>query len=168
MQEEFKSMMGELTFFIGLQIKQEEDEILINQTKYIRKIIKKFGTSLRSVSTLMNNTCKLDNNEREKHIDLKLYRGMIGSLLYLTTSRPNILFSVCMYARFQSDPRENHYLAIKRIFKFLKGTQELGLWYSKSSSFELIAYSNSDFAGCRLNRRITSGTCHFLRGNLIS
>ena len=116
----------------------------------------------------MSNTCKLDNNEGGKHIDQKLYRGMIGSLLYLTASRPDILFSVCMRTRFQSDPRENHYLAIKRIFKYLEGTQELGLWYSKSSSFELTAYSDSDFAGCRLGRKSTSGTCHFLGENLIS
>ena len=116
----------------------------------------------------MSNTCRLDNNEGGKHIDQKLYRGMIGSLLYLTASRPDILFSICMCARFQSDPRENHYLAIKRIFKYLEGTQELGLWYSKSSSFELTAYSDSDFVGCRLSRKSTSGTCHFFEENLIS
>ena len=96
------SMMGELTFFLGLQIKQEEDRILINQTKYIREIIKKFGTSPRSVGTPISNTCKLDNNEGGKIIDQKLYRGMIGSLLYLTASRSDILYSICMCARFQS------------------------------------------------------------------
>ena len=166
---EFKmSMMEKLTFFLGLQIKQEEDGILINQTKYIREIIKKFGTSLRSVGTPMSNTYKFDNNEGGKHVDQKLYRGMIGSLLYLTTSRPDILFSICMCARFQSNPRENHYLATKKIFKYLEGTQELGLWYSKSSSFELIAYNDSDFAECRLSRKSTSGTCHFVGENLIS
>ena len=93
---------------------------------------------------------------------------MIESLLYLTASRMDILFSICMCARFQSDPRENHYLATKRIFKYLEGTQELGLWYSKSSSFELIAYSDSDFMGCTLGRKSISGTCHFLGRNLIS
>ena len=93
----------------------------------------------------MSNTCKLDNNEGGKRIDQKLYREMIESLIYLTTRRLDILFSICICARFQSNPRENYYLATKRIFKYLEGTQELGLWYSKSSSFELIAYSNSDF-----------------------
>ena len=84
MQEEFEmSMMEELTFFLGLQIKQEDDEILINQTKYIREVIKKFGTSPRSIGRPMSITCKLDNNKRGKHIDQKLYREMIGSLLYL-------------------------------------------------------------------------------------
>ena len=75
----------------------------------------------------MSNTYKLDNNEGGKYIDQKLYRGMIGSLLYLTASRPDILFSICMCTRFQSDPRENHYLDTKIIFKYLEETQELGL-----------------------------------------
>ena len=162
------SMMGELTYFLGLGIKQEKDEVFINQTKYIKEIIKKFGTSPRSVRTPMNNTYKLDNNKEGKHIDHKLYRGMIGSLLYLTASRPDILFSVCMCARFQFDPRENHYLATKQICKYLEGTQELGLWYSKSSLFKLTAYSDSDFVGCRLSRKSTSETYHFLGGNSIS
>ena len=116
------SMMEDLTYFLGLGIKQEKNKIFINQAKYIKKIIKKFGTSPRSIGTPMSNTCKLDNNEGGKHIDQKLYRGMIESLLYLTASRPDILFSVCMCARFQSDPRENHYLATKRIFKYLEET----------------------------------------------
>ena len=169
MQEKFEmSMTGEFTFFLELQIKQEEERILINQTKYIRNINKKFGTSPRSVGTLMSNTCKLDNNERGKSIDQKLHREMIRSLLYLTVSRPDILFNICICTRFQSNPRESHYLATKRIFKYLEGTHELGLWYSKSFSFELIAYSDLDFAGCRLERRSTSGTCHFPGENLIS
>ena len=114
MKEKFEmSMMRELTYFLGLGIKQEETEIFINQTKYIKEIIKKFGTNPRSVETPMSNTCKLDSNEGEKHIDLKLYRGMIGSLLYLTASRPDIPFSIYICAWFQSDPRESYYLATK-------------------------------------------------------
>ena len=134
----------------------------------MRKILKKFGTSSRSVRTPMSKICKLDSNEGGKSIDQKLYREMIGSLLYLTANRSDILFSIYMYARFQSDPRENHYLATKRIFKYLERTQELELWYSKSFSFELTAYNDSDFVRCRLGRKRTSGTCHFLGGNLIS
>ena len=114
MKREFEmNMMEKLTYFLGLEIKQEEIRIFINQTKYIKKIIKKFGTSPRSVGTSMSLTCKLDSNDGGKHIDLKLYRGMIGSLLYLIASRPDILFSICMCARFQSDPRESHYIATK-------------------------------------------------------
>ena len=87
----------------------------------------------------MSNTCKLDKDEEGKKIDQKIYRGMIGSLLYLMTSRSDITFSVCMCARFQSDPRESHLLATKRIFRHLNRTQNVGLWYSKNSSLELIA-----------------------------
>ena len=93
---------------------------------------------------------------------------MIGSLLYHTASRPDISFSVGMCAWFQSNPKEIHHQATKMIFKYLEYTQHLGLWYSKSFSFELVAYSDSDFGGCRLGRRSTSGTCHFLGENLVS
>ena len=94
------SMMGELTFFLGLQIKQLEEGIVISQTKYIKEILKKFGSSTRIVGTPMSNSCKLDENKGGQSVDQKLYRGMIGSLLYLTASRPDISFSVSMCARF--------------------------------------------------------------------
>ena len=101
-------------------------------------------------------------------IDTKLYRGMIGSLLYLTASRPDIMFSVCMCARYQSDPREFHLLAVKKNFRYLFGTLNIGLWYDRLSSFELIGYSDADFTGCKLDRKSTSDTCQFLGVNLIS
>ena len=116
----------------------------------------------------MSNICKLNTDEEGKRVDQKLYREMIGSLLYLTVSRPDIMFSVCMCARFQSDSRESHLIATKRIFRYLVGTQSIGLWYSRNSSLELIAYSDSDFAGCRLDKKSISGACHFLGRNLIS
>ena len=93
---------------------------------------------------------------------------MIGSLLYLTASRLDITFSVCMCARYQSDPRESHLLSTKKIFRYLSRTQNVGLWYSKKFSLELIAYSDSDFAGCKLDRKSTSEVCHLLGENLIS
>ena len=116
----------------------------------------------------MSNICKLDRDEVGKKVDQKLYRGMIGSLFYLTASGSYITFSVCMCARYQSDPRESHLLATKRIFRHINGTQNVRLWYSTSSLLELIAYSDSDFAGCKLDRKSTSGVCYFIGGNLIS
>ena len=116
----------------------------------------------------MSNTCKLDKDELRKSIDQKLYRGMIGSLLYLTASSLDIMFSVCMCARFQSDPKESHLSTTKKIFKNLVSTKSIGLWYSKNTFLELIGYSDSDFVGYKLDRKSTSGACHFLRGNLIS
>ena len=115
----------------------------------------------------MSNICKLDKYELEKSIDQKLYRGMIEYLLYLTASRLDIMFSVCMCTRFQSDPKESHLSATKKIFRYLVSTKSIGLWYSKNTSLELIGYTDSDFADCKLDRKSTSGACHFLGGNLI-
>ena len=106
--------------------------------------------------------------EHAKNIDSKLYRGMIGSLLYLTASRLDIILSVCMCARYQLNPKESHLNTIKRIFKYLKEIQNLRLWFSKQSSMDLIGYSNADFVGCRLDRKSTSRTYQLLGVNLIS
>ncbi|GJW39460.1 hypothetical protein Tco_0065305 [Tanacetum coccineum] len=89
-------------------------------------------------------------------VDVHLYRCMIGSLMYLTTSRPDIMFAVCTCARFQVTPKTSHLLAVKRIFRYLKGKQTLGLWYSKDSPFELVAYTDSDYAGATQDRKSTT------------
>ena len=93
---------------------------------------------------------------------------MIGSLLYLTASRPDIMYSVCLCARFQSCPKESHLSAIKRTLKYLKGTMDIDLWYPKSDNFELIGFSNIDFSDCKVERKNTSGTYHFLGHSLVS
>ncbi|MBY3556099.1 Ty1/Copia family ribonuclease HI, partial [Modestobacter lapidis] len=107
-------------------------------------------------------------DENGKKVDQKLYRGMIGSLLYLTASRPDIMFSVCLCARFQANPMESHLLAVKRIFKYISGTSDLGLFYPKHVPFTIASYSDADFAGCKTDRKSTSGTCHFLGHALVS
>jgi hypothetical protein len=170
MQDEFEmSMMGELKFFLGLQIKQTEDGIFLNQSKYVIDLLKRFGlTNAKAYGTPMSPSTKLDKDEKGKPVDVKLYRGMIGSLLYLTASRPDIMFSVCLCARFQSCPKESHLIAVKQIFRYLLGTIDLGLWYPKSNSFDLISYTDADFAGCKIDRKSTSGTCHFLGHSLVS
>jgi hypothetical protein len=170
MQDEFEmSMMGELKFFLGLQIKQTEDGIFLNQSKYVIDLLKRFGlTNAKAYGTPMSPSTKLDKDEKGKPVDVKLYRGMIGSLLYLTASRPDIMFSVCLCARFQSCPKESYLIAVKRIFRYLLGTIDLGLWYPKSNSFDLISYTDADFAGCKIDRKSTSGTCHFLGHSLVS
>jgi hypothetical protein len=101
-------------------------------------------------------------------MDQKEYQSMIGSLLYLTMMRPDIQFSVCLCARFQVSPRTAHQHAIKRIFRYLRYTPELGLWYSASSSLSLLGFSDADFAGCLVDRKSTSGTCLFLGSSLVS
>ncbi|KAH9792990.1 Integrase catalytic domain-containing protein [Citrus sinensis] len=119
-------------------------------------------------STPMSTTIKLDKDEKGKEVDIKIYRGMIESLLYLTASRPDIMFSVCLCARFQSCPKESHILAVKRIFRYLIGTINLGLWYPRGTHIDLTCYSNADFAGYKVDRKSTSGTCHFLGHSLVS
>ncbi|KAJ9547779.1 hypothetical protein OSB04_020322 [Centaurea solstitialis] len=168
MKSEYKmSMMGELTFFLGLQIKQSEKGIFINQGKYVHEMLKKFDlTSCTPMKTPMAPPLSLDKDSKGKPVDVTLYRGMIGSLLYLTASRPDIMYSTCLCARYQAEPKESHLTAVKRIFRYLKGTPNMGLWYSKDSGFDLTAYSDSDFAGCKIDRKSTTGGCHLLGGKL--
>ncbi|GJT35018.1 putative ribonuclease H-like domain-containing protein [Tanacetum coccineum] len=138
MHEKFQmSSMGELTFFLGLQVQQKKDGIFISQDKYVDEILKKF-------------------------------RSMIGSLMYLTSSRPDIMFTVCACARYQVNLKVSHLYVVKRIFRYLKGQPKLGLWYPKDSPFDLVAYTDSDYAGASLDRKSTTGGCQFLGCRLIS
>ncbi|KAH9751651.1 Integrase catalytic domain-containing protein [Citrus sinensis] len=164
MSKEFEmSMMGELKYFLGLQIKQSEEGIFINQAKYVKDLLKRFGIDdSKTKNTPMSTTTKLDKDEKGKEVDIKMYRGMIGSLLYLTASRPDIMFSVCLCARFQSCPKESHLLAVKRIFRYLSGTIDIGLWYPRGTHIDLTCFSDADFAGYKVDRKSTSGTCYIL------
>ncbi|KAI3666990.1 hypothetical protein L6452_42031 [Arctium lappa] len=169
-ESEFEmSMMGELTFFLGLQVKQTTEGIFINQSKYVSDILEKYKLSYSSpMKTPMSTGSKLHADLEGKTVECKLYRGMIGSLLYLTASRPDIMFATCLCARFQANPKESHLYAVKRIFRYLKGTKNLGLWYPENSGFDLMAYTDSDYGGCKLDRKSTSGSCQFLGGKLVS
>ncbi|WJX88387.1 hypothetical protein P8452_70484 [Trifolium repens] len=170
MQDEFEmSMMGELKFFLGIQINQGKDGTYIHQSKYTKELLKKFNLDdCKIMSTPMHPTSSLSKEEIGSKVDQKLYRGMIGSLLYLTASRPDILYSVCLCARFQSDPREPHLTAVKRIFRYLKGTTNLGLLYKKSLDSKLVGFCDADYAGDKIERKSTNGNCQFIGENLIS
>ena len=120
-----------------------------------------------SATTPMATATKLDQHQGVE-VDVTSYRGMIGSLLYLTASRPDIMYATCLCAIFQAQPREPHRIAVKRIFKYLKGNPDLRLWYPRESDFKLIGYSDADFAGCKVDRKSTSGGCQFLGDRLIS
>ena len=115
----------------------------------------------------MATSTKIDADEAGKTVDQKTYKGMIGSLFYLTASRPDIQFSVCLCARFQANPKESHQITIKRIFRYLSKMINVHLWYLKGCKFKLHAYSDADYAGCKLDRKSTSGTCQILAGCLI-
>ena len=122
----------------------------------------------KSITTPMATTTKLDKDDDGKSVDEKVYRGMIGSLLYLTASRPDIMHSVCVCARFQANPKESHLVAVKRILRYLVGTNKLCLIYPMHDSFDLKGYSDADYGGCYIDRKSTSGTVTFLGSSIIS
>ncbi|GJV33925.1 ribonuclease H-like domain, gag-pre-integrase domain protein [Tanacetum coccineum] len=163
------SSMGKLTLFLGLQVKQKEDGIFISQDKYVAEILKKFDfASVKTDSTPIEIQKPLTKDEEAADVDVHLYRSMIGSLMYLTASRPNIMFVVYPCSRFQVTPKTSHLNAVKRIFRYLKDKPKLGLWYLRVSSFNLEAYSDSDYASVNLDMKSTIGGCHFLSRRLIS
>ncbi|WVZ80620.1 hypothetical protein U9M48_028079 [Paspalum notatum var. saurae] len=170
MSREFEmSLMGEPQFFLGLQIKQGLEGTFVHQAKYTRDILKKFNMGdSKPLTTPMSTNTALDADEDGEAMDQKEFRGMIGSLLYLTTTRPDSQFAVCLCARYQTSPRTSHRQAVKRIFRYLKFTPELGLWYSSCSSLSLRGFSDADHVGCRIDRKSTSGTCQLLGTSLVS
>nr|GFA74425.1 retrovirus-related Pol polyprotein from transposon TNT 1-94 [Tanacetum cinerariifolium] len=162
------SMMGEMKFSLKLQVNQFSNGIFIKQSKYILDILKRFGMeNCGTVPNPMVEQAKLKLDLVGKPVDRTDYRSMIGSLMYVTSSRPDIMFATCMCARYQANPNEHHVSAIKRIFRYLKGTTNLGLWYPKDSGFDLTAYSDADHAGCDLDRKSTSGSVQFLGDKLV-
>ncbi|GJT88381.1 putative ribonuclease H-like domain-containing protein [Tanacetum coccineum] len=137
--------------------------------RYMCVNLQKFNyTDVKSASTPTDLERPLVKDSDADDVDEHLYRSMIGSLMYLTASRPDIMFAVCACARFQVSPKTSHLLAVKRIFRYLKGKPSLGLWYSKDSPLELVAYTDSDYAGATLDRKSTTGGCQFLGNRLIS
>ncbi|KAJ9544400.1 hypothetical protein OSB04_024107 [Centaurea solstitialis] len=170
MTEEFKmSMMGEINFFLGLQVRQFSDGIFINQSKYIFDLLKKYDMSgCHSIGTPMATGNSIGPDHEGKDVDLRTYRSMVGSLMYLTASRPDIMFATCVCARYQAKPKESHLAAVKRIFRYLKGTPYYGIWYPKGLGFELQAYTDADYGGCNMDRKSTSGHLQFLGNKLVS
>ncbi|XP_019195716.1 PREDICTED: uncharacterized protein LOC109189560 [Ipomoea nil] len=170
MKEEFEmSMVGQLTYFLGLQVKQSAEGYFISQEKYAKNLVKKFDLeSCKTPRTPISTSTKVSKDDTGESVDNTVYRSLIGSLLYLTASRPDIMFIVGMCARYQSDPKESHLIAAKRIFKYIKGKIQYGLWYSKDSELSLSAYCDADWAGKIDDRKSTSGGCFFVGKNLVS
>nr|GEU92202.1 hypothetical protein [Tanacetum cinerariifolium] len=170
MKDKFQmSSMGELTFFLGLKVKQKEDGIFISQYKYVTKVLRKFNFSdVKSASTPVDIKKTLVKDADGDDVDVHLYRFMIGSLMYLTSSRLDIMYVVCVCAIFQVTLKVSHLHAVKRIFRYLKGHPKLGLWYPRDFLFELVAFTDSDYARASLDRKSTTGGCQFLGSRLIS
>ena len=139
------SMVGELNYFLGLQVKQQKDRIFISQEKYAKNLVKRFGLdSKKHSSTPMNSSVKLNLDAADVEVDPTLYQSMIGSLLYLTASRLDIAFSVGVCARFQAAPKESHLTVVKQIIRYINGTSDYGILYSRDSNECLAGYSNVD------------------------
>ncbi|GJY08328.1 putative ribonuclease H-like domain-containing protein [Tanacetum coccineum] len=170
--DEFEALMkgrfqmnsiGELTFFLGLQVKQKQYGLFISQDKYVAKMFKKFDlASVKTAITPMETKVPLTKDESAADVAVHLYRSMIGSLMYLTASRPDIMFAVCACSRFQVTPKTSHLNAVKRIFKYLKSKPNLGLWYPRESPLDLEAYSDSDYARANLDRKSTTGEAEYV------
>nr|GFC48023.1 uncharacterized mitochondrial protein AtMg00810-like [Tanacetum cinerariifolium] len=163
------SMMGEMTFFLGLQVNQSPCGIFINQSKYVLQILKKYGMeSCDLVGTPMEIKDKLDLYQNGTPVDAIKYRSMIGALVYLTSSRPDIVHATCLCSRYQAKPTEKHVKEVKRIFRYLWGTVNTCLWYTKDSGFELIGFSDAGYAGCKDTFKSSFGGAQFLGEKLVS
>ncbi|XP_059654748.1 secreted RxLR effector protein 161-like [Cornus florida] len=163
------SMVGELTFFIGLQVKQLDNGIFISQSKYAKELVKKFGMKdSKHVQIPMSTSSKLDRDSYINKVDHFLYRIMIDSLLYVVVTRLDISFSVGVCARYQADLKEQHILAVKCIIRYVNGTLNCGLRYSSESNFEIAGYTNADRASNKDDRKCTSGGCFYVGTNLVS
>nr|GEZ16291.1 putative ribonuclease H-like domain-containing protein [Tanacetum cinerariifolium] len=163
------SMIGEMTFLLCLQLNQSPCGIFINQSKYVLEILNKYGMeSCDPVGTPMEIKDKLDLDQNGTPVDATKYHSMIDALIYLTSSRPNIVHATCLCARYQAKPTEKHLKEVKRIFRYLWGIVNTGLWYMKDSSFELTRFLDADYAGCKDTFKSTSGGAQFLGEKLVS
>jgi hypothetical protein len=164
MESKFEmSMIGELAFFLGLQITQRYEGMFISQEKYLSEMLKRFQMEdLKPVGTPMVTGCKLSKDDNSPDVDQSSYRSMIGSLLYITASCPDIMHVVGMVGRYQFSPKQSHLLVVKRIFRYLKETMNYGPWYPKNQNFQLSIYSDVDWANCMDERKSSSGGAFFL------
>ncbi|GJT23873.1 putative ribonuclease H-like domain-containing protein [Tanacetum coccineum] len=155
--------------FLDPKYPEKVYKVVKRTDKYVAEILKKFDfASVKTASTPIETQKPLVKDEEASDVDVHLYRSMIGSLMYVTASRPDIMFAVCACSRFQVTPKTSHLSAVKRIFRYLKGKPKLGLWYPRESSFDLESYSDSDYAGANLDRKSTTGGCQFLGRRLIT
>nr|GEZ16530.1 retrovirus-related Pol polyprotein from transposon TNT 1-94 [Tanacetum cinerariifolium] len=162
-------MMRQMSFVLGLQVSQSPGGIFINQSKFSLEILKKFRMdSCDPVDTPIVDQLKLDEDPLGIPVDQTRFCSMVGSLMYLTASKPDLVFIVCMCARYQASPTKKHLEALKRVFRYLKGTIIWGLWYPKDTSMALTAYADADHAGCQDTRRSTSGSAQFFGDKLVS
>jgi hypothetical protein len=169
-KQEFEmSMIGELNYFLGLQVKQTVEGIFISQSKYAKDLVKSFGLDGKSCARIpMSTSVKINSDLARKPVDPSLYRSMIGRLLYLIASWPDIAFSAGVCARFQENPKESHLTAVKHIIRYVNDTLLYGIWYSKETNLVIAGYSDADWARNADDRKSTSGGCFYVGNNLVA
>ena len=148
------SATGEMKFFLGLQVEQTDHGIFLHQTKYVEDILVRFGmTNCDVAKTPLATNHGITPDEKGELVTATVYRAIIGSLMYLTASRPDIMFATCLCARYQAKPRLSHLTAAMRIIRYLKGHPDTGLWYPHLNDYSLTAFSDSDYGGCMINAK---------------
>ncbi|XP_022872987.1 uncharacterized protein LOC111391933 [Olea europaea var. sylvestris] len=168
-QESEMSMVRELSYFLGFQVKQTDCGLFISQSKYAKDLVKRFGLdSKKHTRTPMSTNVKLGHDPTVKSVDQTVYRSMIGSLLYLTASRPDIALSVGVCARFQADPKESYLGTVRCIIRYVNRTVDHGILYYRESNLELAGYSDANWARNADDRKSTWGGCFYVGSNLVS
>ncbi|KAL0379752.1 UNVERIFIED_CONTAM: Retrovirus-related Pol polyprotein from transposon RE2 [Sesamum angustifolium] len=163
------SDLGLMHFFLGIEINQEKEGIFICQRKYTETLLKKFKMeSCKTVTTPLVTGEKYQKEDGSQKVDGSMYRSLIGSLLYLTTTRPDIMFATSLLSRFMQSPSQVHYAAAKRILRYLRGTKDFGIWYKSTNDAKLVGYTDSDWTGSVDDMKSTSGYTFSLGSGIFS
>ncbi|XP_022753639.1 uncharacterized protein LOC111301931 [Durio zibethinus] len=161
--------MGEMSYFLGMEIHQYQQGIFICQRKYANEILNKFGMeNCKPVNTLLTQNEKLIKEDRANKVDGSIYRSLVGCLLYLTATRPDIMYVANLLFRFMQNPSELHFKAAKRVLRYVKGTNELGIWFKKNESSRLVGFIDNDWAGSHEDMKSISGYVFFIGLNVFS
>ncbi|XP_028215213.1 uncharacterized protein LOC114397350 [Glycine soja] len=169
MQEYEMTDLGLMRYFLGMQVKQRLGQIFISKEKYADDLLKKFNMQdCKPLATPMAMKEKLSKDDEQNKVDATVYRSLVGSLIYLTNSRPDIVHAVNIVSRFMSNPRKTHFAAAKRILRYAKGTKDFGILYKTNRDFNLTCYTDRDWAGSTDDRKSTSGYMFLLSNKAIS
>ena len=161
--------LGKLHYFLGMEVRQCKEGIFIAQKKYAMDLLKKFNLNgCKAVETPMNVNEKLQENDGFGAADVQKFRSLVGGLIYLTHTRPDIMFAVNLVSRFMHKPTKHHYGAVKRVLKYVAGTLAMGIWYCQTKSLKLEGYCDSDWAGSSVDRRSTTGFCFTLGSGAVT
>ena len=163
------SSLGEMNYFLGLEVHQSKDGIFLNQERYAHEVLKKFRMeNSKSAPTPLMQNAKLSKDDGAEKVDASFYRSLIGSLLYLTASRPDLMYVTSLLSRFMQSPSKTHFAVAKRVLRYLKGTTQFGIWYKPSENGSLLGYVDSDWAGNPDDMKSTTGYAFSLGSGMFS